>query len=155
MSRDAFTDEAHYLRDEIKRLRKSLSELTTSLEVLLKVRGFRIYRKEPSEDLLLPKKEFFKIENVTRYATQEVTKDYIEYMIKTGLVEKLPDGFRLTIGPIKSFGETLEWFLSKIFKVEFAAEAIWGIRFKRPRVGGDYDLIAKVDGKILYMEIKY
>jgi hypothetical protein len=75
-------------------------------------------------------------------------------MIKTGLVEKLPDGFRLTIGPIKSFGETLEWFVSKIFKVEFAAEAIWGIRFKRPRVGGDYDLIAKVDGKILYMEIK-
>ena len=180
MSRDAFTDEAHYLRDEIKRLRKSLSELTTSLEVLLKVRGFRIYRKEPSEDLLLPKKEFlesyfemmkkysfrlflrevikhqefFKLENVTRYATQEVTKDYVEYMIKTDLVEKLPDGFRLTIGPIKSFGETLEWFLSKVFKVEFAAEAIWGIRFKRPRVGGDYDLIAKVDGKILYMEIK-
>jgi hypothetical protein len=144
------------------------------------MRGFRIYRKEPSEDLLLPKKEFlesyfemmkkysfrlflrevikhqefFKLENVTRYATQEVTKDYVEYMIKTGLVEKLPDGFRLTIGPIKSFGETLEWFVSKIFKVEFAAEAIWGIRFKRPRVGGDYDLIAKVDGKILYMEIK-
>jgi hypothetical protein len=177
---DAFTDEASYLRDEIKRLRKSLSELTPSLEVLLKRRGFRIYRKEPSEDLLLPEKEFlknyfemmkkysfrlflreiikhqefFKLENVTRYATQEVTKDYVEYMIKTGLVEKLPDGFRLTIGPVKSFGETLEWFVSETFKIEFAAEAIWGIRFKRPKVGGDYDLIAKVDGKILYMEIK-
>jgi hypothetical protein len=177
---DAFTDEASYLRDEIKRLRKSLSELTPSLEVLLKRRGFRIYRKEPSEDLLLPEKEFlknyfemmkkysfrlflreiikhqefFKLENVTRYATQEVTKDYVEYMIKTGLVGKLPDGFRLTIGPVKSFGETLEWFVSETFKIEFAAEAIWGIRFKRPKVGGDYDLIAKVDGKILYMEIK-
>jgi hypothetical protein len=177
---DAFTDEASYLRDEIKRLRKSLSELTPSLEVLLKRRGFRIYRKEPSEDLLLPEKEFlknyfemmkkysfrlflreiikhqefFKLENVTRYATQEVTKNYVEYMIKTGLVEKLPDGFRLTIGPVKSFGETLEWFVSETFKIEFAAEAIWGIRFKRPKVGGDYDLIAKVDGKILYMEIK-
>lgn len=177
---DAFTDEASYLRDEIKRLRKSLSELTPSLEVLLKRRGFRIYRKEPSEDLLLPEKEFlknyfemmkkysfrlflreiikhqefFKLENVTRYATQEVTKNYVEYMIETGLVEKLPDGFRLTIGPVKSFGETLEWFVSETFKIEFAAEAIWGIRFKRPKVGGDYDLIAKVDGKILYMEIK-
>ena len=177
---DAFTDKDSYLRDEIKRLRKSLAELTPSLEVLLKRRGFRIYRKEPSEDLLLPKKEFlksyfemmkkysfrlflrevikhqefFKLENVTKYATQEVTKDYVEYMIETGLVKKLPDGFRLTIGPIKSFGETLEWFVSEIFKVEFAAEAIWGIRFKRPKVGGDYDLIAKLDGKILYMEIK-
>jgi hypothetical protein len=56
--------------------------------------------------------------------------------------------------PIKSFGETLEWFVSEIFEREFAAEAVWGIRFKRPRVGGDYDLIAKVDGGILYMEIK-
>ncbi len=53
-----------------------------------------------------------------------------------------------------SFGETLEWFVAEIFRVEFMTEAIWGIRFKRPLVGGDYDLIAKVDGSILYMEIK-
>jgi len=57
-------------------------------------------------------------------------------------------------GPIKSFGETLEWFMAEIFKKEFATEAIWGIRSKRPNVGGDYDLIAKVDGSIVYMEIK-
>jgi len=180
MSENKFPDEIHYLRDEIKRLRKSLSELTPSLDVLLKRRGFRIYKKEPSEDLLLPKKEFqgsyyemmkkysfrlflrevikhqsfFKLENVTRYATAEVTKDYLEYMRKIDLVEKFSDGYRLSLGHIKSFGETLEWFLSETFRVEFAAEAIWGIKFKRPKVGGDYDLIAKVDGAILYMEIK-
>ncbi len=180
MSENKFPEEAQSLRNEIKRLRKSLSELTPSLDVLLKRRGFRIYKKEPSEDLLLPAKEFqngfyellkkysfrlflrdvikqqdfFRLENVTRYATSEVTKDYLEYLRKVGLIEKVPDGFRLSLRPIKSFGETLEWFMSEIFKVEFAAEAIWGIKFKRPRVGGDYDLIAKVDGSILYMEIK-
>jgi hypothetical protein len=180
MSENKFPEEAQSLRNEIKRLRKSLSELTPSLDVLLKRRGFRIYKKEPSEDLLLPAKEFqngfyellkkysfrlflrdvikqqdfFGLENVTRYATSEVTKDYLEYLRKIGLVEKVPDGFRLSLRPIKSFGETLEWFMSETFKVEFAAEAIWGIKFKRPRVGGDYDLIAKVDGAILYMEIK-
>ncbi len=180
MSENKFPEEAQSLRNEIKRLRKSLSELTPSLDVLLKRRGFRIYKKEPSEDLLLPAKEFqngfyellkkysfrlflrdvikqqdfFRLENVTRYATSEVTKDYLEYLRKVGLVEKVPDGFRLSLRPIKSFGETLEWFMSETFKVEFAAEAIWGIKFKRPRVGGDYDLIAKVDGSILYMEIK-
>ena len=180
MSENKFPEEAQSLRNEIKRLRKSLSELTPSLDVLLKRRGFRIYKKEPSEDLLLPAKEFqssfyelmkkysfrlflrdvikhqdfFRLENVTRYATSEVTKDYLEYLRKIGLVEKVSDGFRLSLGPIKSFGETLEWFVSETFKIEFAAEAIWGIKFKRPRVGGDYDLIAKVDGAILYMEIK-
>jgi hypothetical protein len=174
------SDETESLRDEIRRLRKSLSELTPPLDVLLKRRGFRIYKKEPSEDLLLPEnkfiggfyemlkkysfrlflrdvikhQKFFRLENVTRYATLEVTRDYLEYMINIGLVEKSSGGFRLSLGPIKSFGETLEWFVAEIFKVEFAAEAIWGIRFKRTMVGGDYDLIAKVDGAILYMEIK-
>jgi len=173
-------EDVQALREEIRRLRKSLSELTPQLEVLLRRRGFRIFKKEPSEDLMLPEKEFlkgyhemlkkysfrlflrevikhqkyFRLELVTRYATQEVTREYLDYMIKIGLVEKVPDGYRLSIGPIKSFGETLEWFVSEIFREEFSAEAIWGIRFKRPKVGGDYDLIAKVDGKILYMEIK-
>jgi len=179
-SENRYLDEAEYLRDEIRRLRKSLSELTPPLDVLLKRRGFRIYKKEPSEDLLLPEEEFlgsyyemmkrysfrlflrelikhqrfFRLENVTRYATAEVTKDYLDYMRKIDLVEKFSDGFRLSGGPIKSFGETLEWFVSETFKVEFAAEAIWGIKFKRPKVGGDYDLVAKVDGGIVYMEIK-
>lgn len=180
MSGDKASDETQALHEKIRRLRKSLAELTPSLEVLLRRRGFRIYKKEPSEDLLLPGNEFidsfyemmkkysfrlflrdvikhqrlFELENVTRYATAEVTKDYLEYIRNIGLIEKVSDGFRLSLGHIKSFGETLEWFVSEILKKEFAAEAIWGIRFKRPQVGGDYDLIAKVDGAILYMEIK-
>jgi len=180
MSDNTFPEESQSLRNEIKRLRKSLSELTPPLDVLLKRRGFRIYKKEPSEDLLLPLKEFqkdfyglmkkysfrlflrdvikhqhfFRLENVTRYATSEVTKEYLEYLRRIGLIEKISDGFRLSLGPVKSFGGTLEWFLSETFKLEFAVEAIWGIKFKRPKVGGDYDLIAKVDGAILYMEIK-
>jgi hypothetical protein len=173
-------DEYSSLRDEIKRLRKSLSELTPSLEVLLKRRGFKIFKQEPSDDLLLPEKEhipgfyemlkkysfrlflrevikhqqFFKIEQVTRYATSEVTKDYVAYMKDVGLLENVSGDFRLAPEPVKSFGETLEWFVAKIFQEEFGAEAIWGIKSKRPNVGGDYDLIAKVDGSILYMEIK-
>jgi len=180
MSGDRISDESQALRNEIRRLRQSLSELTPPLDVLLKRRGFRIYKKEPSDDLLLPEdtfiksfyemlkkysfrlflreiikhQKFFKLEHVTRYATSAVTKDYLHYMISIGLVGNTSGGFELLPSPIKSFGETLEWFVAKILKVEFAAEAIWGIRFKRPRVGGDYDLIAKIDGSILYMEIK-
>jgi hypothetical protein len=173
-------DETESLREEVKRLRKTLSELTPSVDVFLRRRGFKIYKKEPSEDLLLPADIFiedfhamlkkysfrlflrdvikhqrsFEIGKVTWYATSEVTKKYVDYLTDVGLVEKAPGGFRLAIGPIKSFGETLEWFVAEIFKREFATEAIWGVRFKRPKVGGDYDLIAKVNGGVLYMEIK-
>lgn len=177
---DRPSDETESLRDEIRRLRKSLSELTPPLDVFLKRRGFRIYKREPAEDLLLPGKkfisgfyemmkrysfrlflrdvikhqDFFNPGDVTRYATGEVTGEYIEYIKRIGLIEKKDKGFRLRSGPVKSFGETLEWFVSEIFEREFSTEAIWGIRFRRPKVGGDYDLIAKVDGAILYMEIK-
>ncbi len=177
---DQPSDEIKSLHNEIKRLRRSLAELTPPLDVLLKRRGFKIYKKEPSDDLLFPQKqftgsfyemlkkysfrlflrdvikhqEFFRPENVTRYATAAVTSEYIAYLRDIGLIELVSDGFRLIPGPIKSFGETLEWFIAEIFKKEFATEAIWGMRFKRPNVGGDYDLIAKVDGSIVYMEIK-
>ncbi len=173
-------DPSQDLRDEIKRLRKSLSDLTPPLEMLLKRRGFKIFKSEPADDLLLPSEEFlsgyyemlkkysfrlflrdvikkqegFKPEEVTRYATSGVTKEYIDYLIKIDMIEYNYSEYRLKNRPVKSFGETLEWFLAEIFKKEFAIEAIWGIRFKRPKVGGDYDLIAKVDSSILYMEIK-
>lgn len=182
-------DEVKFLKAEIKRLRKAMSELTPSLEVMLKLRGFRIYKKEPSEDLLLPRKKiyantfyeklkkysfrlflrdvikhqkFFTLEKVTRFATKEVTSKYVDFLLKSGLVELAPNGYRLKkrVGttvvstPMKSFGETLEWFISRLMEKEFEAETAWGVKFKRPRVGGDYDLIAKIDSSILYMEVK-
>jgi hypothetical protein len=172
--------EIQSLHAEIKRLRKILSELTPALEALLKRRGFKIYKKEPSEDLVLPAKKFiddfyemlkkysfrlfirdvikhqesFTKEQVTRYATSEVTDAYIDFLLSVKVVEPAGSGFRLLKRPVKSFGETLEWFLCEIFRREFGAEAAWGVKFKRPRVGGDYDVIAKIDGSILYMEVK-
>jgi len=173
--------EIDFLRSEVKRLREALNELTPSLSALLKRRGFRIYKKEPSDDLLIPEKKFidgyyrmlkrysfrlflrdvikhqplFMLQQVTRYATKEVTGEYINYLVKTGLVARTENTFyKLKKGPIKSFGETLEWFVAEIFKREFVSEAVWGVKMKRPGIGGDYDLLAKIDGSILYMEIK-
>jgi hypothetical protein len=162
MSDNRISDESQALRNEIRRLRKSLSELTPPVDILLKRRGFRIYKKEPSEDLLLPEdtcinsfydmlkkysfrlflrevikhQKFFKLEHVTRYATSAVTNDYLHYMIDIGLVGNTSGGFKLLPSPIKSFGETLEWFIAEIFKVEFAVEAIWDLQLRR---SGGYD----------------
>lgn len=181
MAEDKDNEEIQALRNEIKRLRQTLTELTPSLETLLRHRGFRIYKKEPSDDLLIPSKKFLKDyyeilkkysfrlflrdvikhqesftkEQVTKYATSDVTGSYIDFLLSVKLIETAgAQRFRLKKRPIKSFGETLEWFLCEILKKEFSAEATWGVKFKRPKVGGDYDLIAKIDGSILYMEVK-
>lgn len=178
---DYMDDKVKLLEAEIKRLRKVMSELTPSLEVMLKLRGFKIYKKEPSEDLLLPRKKtyadsfyeklkkysfrlflrdvikhqnFFTLGKVTRFATKEVTTQYIDFLLKAAIAEPAKRGYRLKKRPIKSFGETLEWFVSSLMEKEFEAETAWGVKFKRPNVGGDYDLIAKIDSSILYMEVK-
>lgn len=173
-------EEIESLKAEVKRLRKILNEQTPPLSALLRRRGFKIYKKEPKDDLLIPEKGFldsyyemmkkysfrlflrdviknkplFTLSQVTRYATKEVTAEYIEYLLKIKMLKQQNNSYSLIKGDIKSFGETLEWFIVEIFKREISAEAIWGIKMKRPNIGGDYDLLAKINGFILYMEIK-
>jgi len=173
-------EDIRYLKAEIRRLRKTLSELTPPLELLLKRRGFIVHKKEPSDDLLIPERRYinryyeklkrysfrlflrevikhqdlFTIEDVTRYATREATSQYVDFLLSIGLIEKTMKGYSLKKKPIKSFGETLEWFIARLIHREFGLDVIWGIRFKRPRVGGDYDLIAKLDSSLLYVEVK-
>lgn len=179
MSEDNTFDELSYLRNEVKRLRHSLNVLTPRLGVILKRRGFPVYKKEPRDDLLVPAEKFlddyygmlrrysfrlflrdvikhqnfFTLDKVTRYATSGVTGEYIEYVRRLGLTKKLDSGFALG-RHIRSFGETLEWFVAEVFKREFGAEAMWGVKFKRPNIGGDYDVIAKLDGSLVYAEVK-
>ena len=131
----------------------TLNRQTLGLDMLLRHRGFIIYKREPADDLLIPQKKFqqkfygmlhkysfrlflrdvikhqifFRLENVTRYATSEVTSDYVDYMSGIGMLEKVPGGFRLAFGPIKSFGETLEWFVAQVFQREFATPSIWNV----------------------------
>ena len=63
-------------------------------------------------------------------------------------------GYRLAPRPVKSFGETLEWYVAEMLRRRLGMEAIWGVKFRRPNVGGDYDVLAKFDGSLLYAEVK-
>ena len=173
-------NELAFLREEVKRLRRALNRQTPGLDMLLRHRGFIIYKREPADDLLMPQKKFqqkfyemlhkysfrlflrdvikhqklFTLEQVTRYATPSITKEYLDYLVSLKLVKKTENGYVLARGPIRSFGETLEWYVAEVFKREFGSAAVWGVKFKRPRVGGDYDVIAKVDGSLFYVEVK-
>ena len=180
MSDNKITEELTYLRAEVKRLRMALDRQTNDLHTLLKQRGFIIYKKEPARDLLLPSKKYmrpyyrmlhkysfrlflrdvikhqdrFELEDVTRYATPFVTKEYIDYLLAIRLIKKTARGYALAKKSITSFGPTLEWYVAEIFTREFASEAVWGVKFKRPNIGGDYDVIAKFDGSLISIEVK-
>jgi len=173
-------DNTRLLRAEIRRLRKIIDEITPPLDVMLKQRGFTIYKKEPSGDLLIPDQKFasvfrsklkkysfrlflrdviqhqnsFDLDQVTRFATKQVAAGYLDSLLASGIVEPYHGRFRLVKRPLKSFGETLEWYVAGLIREDFQTEAVWGVKFKRPKIGGDYDVIAKLDSSLLYMEIK-
>ena len=177
---DHDAEELTFLRDEVKRLRRTLNELTPSLDMLLKRRGFRVYKKEPPDDLLVPDEPFrdgfytslhkysfrlflrdvikhqegFTLEEVTRYSTTRVIRTYLNYLADIGMITEGAAGFTLSHRPITSFGPTLEWYVAELLRREFDAEALWGVKFRRPAVGGDYDVLAKLDGSLLYIEAK-
>jgi len=177
---DNVLDELTRLWAEVKRLRASLNRLTPGLATLLRRRGFTIYKKEPVDDLLVPSKRFldayyrmlhkysfrlflrdvikhrepFTLEQVTRYASPSVTKEYLDYLFSLKLVKKSRNGYVLAKGPLTSFGTTLEWYVAEVFRREFGAESVWGVKFRRPKVGGDYDVIAKFEGSLFYVEVK-
>lgn len=172
-------DELTFLRREVRRLRETLNRLAPGITELLRRRGFRIYKKEPSDDLLVPgprrleayyrmlhkysfrlflrdvikQQDVFTPEHVARYATAEVTREYSDYLCAAGLASRRAGGYVLR-RQVKSFGETLEWYIAEICRREFGAEAVWGVKFRRPKVGGDYDVIARFDGSLWYLEVK-
>lgn len=170
------------LKEEIRRLREKLGKNIIPIEDMLKRRGMVIFKKEIRDDLLIPEdiseeegfyeklkkysfrlflrdlikhQKEFSISNLVHYATEDVAREYLDYCIRCGIAIKLErEKYSLSRLPIKSFGSTLEWFISKILEKEFGASSIWGVRFKDTVKGGDYDMIANIEGKILYLEVK-
>ncbi len=172
--------ELRRLRAEVKRLRSELSRIAPSLETMLLRRGFRVYKKEPAADLLLPSAAFldryyrllhkysfrlflrdaikhqdrFTPELLARYSTLRTVRSYIEGLCGMGLVEDTPGGYRLARRPVLSFGTTLEWYVAEVLRREYGADVLRGVKFRRPRVGGDYDVLAKLGNALFYVEAK-
>ena len=177
---DKDAEELALLRDEVRRLRKTLNLLTPSLEMLLKRRGFRVFKKEPPDDLLVPDEPFrdsfytrlhkysfrlllrdiikhqerFSLEQLIRYSTSRVIRSYLSYLLEIGLIREGAAGYSLLRGPVTSFGPTLEWYTAELLRREFEAEVLRGVKFRQRPKGGDYDVLAKLGGALLYVEVK-
>jgi len=62
--------------------------------------------------------------------------------------------YRTCVSPLYSFGSTLEWFIAEVFKKEFVSPAIYGVSVKKTPSGGDYDVIASWNQRLVYVEAK-
>ncbi len=63
-------------------------------------------------------------------------------------------GYQTAVFPLYSFGPTLEWFIAEMFSREFSSPALYGVNIKGTASGGDYDVIASWNRRLVYVETK-
>jgi hypothetical protein len=104
---------------------------------------------------VIKNKDSFALEDLLRYCSERSADDYLRFLVRAGVVLPISQSrFRLKDTRVSSFGETLEWFVCQILGKEFYLPSLWGFRVKRNRGGGDFDVVALMEGSLVYIETK-
>jgi hypothetical protein len=183
--------EVRALKKKVRQLAKEIESIKafsikdpSQVEKILKMRGIKVFRKNPTERLFFPpplspsyKTRFyemmkkysfrlvlrdmikfqdrFRIQDLTHYCSSKVVQGYCRLLCEMEVIIKNGRGrYQTRISPLYSFGPTLEWFIAEMFKREFASPAIYGVSMKNTPSGGDYDVIASWNQRLVYVEVK-
>lgn len=167
-----------------KSLEKIEKRYQDEIPNLLQRRGYVCLRSNPKEGLLLPRpcdsdteavfyelmkrysfriflrdvvkrKRAFGAKELLQYCNEETVSSYIAALLKAGIVEpRASKVYRLSADRVTGFGDTLEWFVAKVFENEFYSPSSYGISISNTKSGGDFDVISFVEGNFLYVEVK-
>ncbi len=126
------------------------SAFEDALYEMLKKYSFRIFIRD-----VIKNRKKFAAADLLKYSTLEWVEMYIAFLLEKGVIEEIGPGlFMLKSETVFSFGDTLEWFVASVFEREFLSPALWGVRLGWTDAGGDYDVIAAVEGELVYVEVK-
>ncbi|UCE19671.1 MAG: hypothetical protein JSV84_04820 [Gemmatimonadota bacterium] len=117
---------------------------------LLKRYSFRIVLRD-----IIKYKDGFEKDDLLHYCSAEKVEEYLTFLIKSGIItKKTAQRYTVSKKNLDSFGGTLEWLVAQIFRREFCSIASWGVKVLNTHLGGDYDVIARVEQKLVYLETK-
>ena len=117
---------------------------------MMKKYSFRLVLRD-----MIKYQDRFRIQDLTHYCSSKVVQGYCNLLCEMGAIIKNGKGkYRTRVSPLYSFGPTLEWFIAEMFKREFASPAIYGVSVKNTPSGGDYDVIASWNQRLVYVEVK-
>jgi hypothetical protein len=96
----------------------------------------------------------FRPADVTRYVEAGPAREMAEALVALGLAERASLGRYRLLHPPRSFGGTLEWYLAREIGERLGFDVATALRFGAPGVGGDLDVVAAAEGRLLYAEAK-
>jgi len=92
--------------------------------------------------------------DTTRYLEINQTRRYAEVLVNLGLADRISrDHYRLKWAS-PNFGRTLEWFVGRELERKFGFEVATGVKLHVRGGGGDLDVVAAAEGKLIYIELK-
>jgi hypothetical protein len=100
------------------------------------------------------KSEGFAPADTTRYLTKAQSGSYAEVLAGLGLAEKISRGRYRLKWAARSFGGVLEWYVGRELERRFGFDVATGVKLHVRGVGGDLDVIAAAEGKLVYVELK-
>jgi hypothetical protein len=91
---------------------------------------------------------------LTRHASLEAVEGHLEQLVSLGLVAPHPSGQLSLRVSANSLGPTLEWFVAEVLRRELGFTVARGVPMRGGRTGGDLDVVALAEGRLLYVEVK-
>jgi len=98
--------------------------------------------------------EGFAPEEATRYVTGARARAFADALVEAGLATPVPPASIRLSGSASSFGGTLEWYIARELRRWLGFDVATGVKFHASGVGGDLDVVAAAEGKLIYLEVK-
>lgn len=117
--------------------------------MLLRHYAFRLFLRGA-----IQRPDGFAPDAATPYVNGPVARRFADALVALGIGRQRPDGRYQLVRPAASFGPTLEWYLSRELERGLGFDVATGVQFHAPGVGGDLDVVAAAEGKLVYLELK-
>lgn len=90
----------------------------------------------------------------TRYLTTAQATALADELVQLGLAAAIADGRYKLKFPARSFGGTLEWYVARELHRRLGFDVATGLKLRGKSAGGDLDVVAGAEGKLVYVELK-
>jgi hypothetical protein len=92
--------------------------------------------------------------DASKYVEADRATEMAEDLVALGMATREEDGRYRLLHPVRNFGGTLEWYVARELRGRLGFDVAAGVKFHAPEVGGDLDVVAAAEGRLLYLEMK-
>lgn len=90
----------------------------------------------------------------TRYLTTAQATALADELVQLDLAVATAEGRYQLKYPARSFGGTLEWYLARELRRRLGFDVATALKLRGKSAGGDLDVVAAAEGKLIYIELK-